>query len=577
MKPFCIASVGIILAIFTGLYLNSIVLFLIICIIIGMIGIFTKAFLKQELKIFLIFAISFIAFFSYTIFLEKQYEQNCKQYGNSEVKIQGIVISKPEQKEYKDTYQIKVTQIENLNTQEKSFTKFKILCHIKKNKGDTSHLNYGDKIELIANYEIPSVARNEGGFDYKQYLKTKQIAGIITTNNYTKIAQNQANYMSTKLYQFKIKLIENIKSTLPKHTASVCIGLLLGDKSNILEEIKDNFRKSNLSHMLAISGAHVSYLLLGINTFFQKLKLHKRWSKIFVILFLIFFMALVDFTPSVTRACIMCILTLLADILFLKADVYQNLAISNFIILLINPYMVLDIGFQLSFGGTTGIIAFMGKIKISKTILEKERMQEQKQQNAKYTIIKNKLNAVKQIIKVSLAANLMVFPIMFYHFNTISLTFLISNLLATSIFGISLITGLVFIIFLIICKPLADFISYFLNFILQIFIQITNLASQIPFSQILLPTPKLWQIFIYYLLVYLLFNKSKIEKYFTKFLQFLNLKCKVNLKIDLNQIIKRTVKITYILLVFLLILPNFLKIFPANELKIHCIDVGQRR
>ena len=362
MKPFCIASVGIVLAIFTGLYLNSIVLFLIICIIIGMIGVFIKVFLKQKLKVFLIFAISFMVFFSYTIFLEKQYEQKYKQYGNSEVKIQGIIISKPEQKEYKDTYQIKVTQIENINTQERSFTKFKILCHIKKNKGDTSHLNYGDKIELIANYEIPSVARNEGGFDYKQYLKTKQIAGIVTTNNYTKIAQNQANYISTKLYQFKMKLIEKIKGTLPKHTASVCIGLLLGDKSDISEEIKDSFRKSSLSHMLAISGAHVSYLLLGINTFFQKLRLHKRWSKIFVILFLIFFMALVDFTPSVTRACIMCILTLLADILFLKADVYQNLAISNFMILLINPYTILDIGFQLSFGGTIGIVIFSKKL-----------------------------------------------------------------------------------------------------------------------------------------------------------------------------------------------------------------------
>lgn len=564
MKPFCIVSVGILLAIFAGLYLNSIVPFFIVLITIGIIGIFINIFFKQRLKVFLIFAVSFIVFFSYTIFLEKQYEQNWKQYGDKEVKIQGIVISKPEQKEYKDTYQIKVTQIENLSTKEKNFTKFKLLCHIKKNKSDNSYLNYGDKIEFIANYEIPSVARNEGGFDYSLYLKTKKIAGIVTIKNYTKIANNQANWISTKLYQFKMNLIEKIKSSLPEQTASVCIGLLLGDKSNISDEINDSFRQSNLSHMLAISGAHVSYILLGINTFFQKLKLHKRWSKIFVILFLIFFMALVDFTPSVTRACIMCILTLLAEIAFLKSDVYQNLAISSFIILLINPYTILDIGFQLSFGGTIGIIAFMGKIKTSKNLLESKQVQESKQQNDKYTIIRNKLNAVTQIIKVSLAANLVIFPIMLYHFNTISLTFLISNLLATSVFGVSLITGLIFIVFLIICMPLAHLISYFLNFILQIFIQIVSLASQIPFSQILLPTPKLWQIFIYYILLYLVFHKEKTQKYLIS-------------KTETTQIVQKVFKIIYILLIFILIFPYFLGIFPTNELSIHCIDVGQRR
>lgn len=564
MKPFCIVSVGILLAIFAGLYLNSIVPFFIVLITIGIIGIFINIFFKQRLKVFLILAVSFIVFFSYTIFLEKQYEQNWKQYGDKEVKIQGIVVSKPEQKEYKDTYQIKVTQIENLSTKEKNFTKFKLLCHIKQTKSDNSYLSYGDKIEFIANYEIPSVARNEGGFDYSLYLKTKKIAGIVTIKDYTKIANNQANWISTKLYQFKMNLIEKIKSSLPEQTASVCIRLLLGDKSNISDEINDSFRQSNLSHMLAISGAHVSYILLGINTFFQKLKLHKRWNKIFVILFLIFFMALVDFTPSVTRACIMCILTLLAEIAFLKSDVYQNLAISSFIILLINPYTILDIGFQLSFGGTIGIIAFMGKIKTSKNLLESKQVQESKQQNDKYTIIRNKLNAVTQIIKVSLAANLVIFPIMLYHFNTISLTFLISNLLATSVFGISLITGLIFIVFLIICMPLAHLISYFLNFILQIFIQIVSLASQIPFSQILLPTPKLWQTFIYYILLYLVFHKEKTQKYLIS-------------KTETTQIVQKVFKIIYILLIFILIFPYFLGIFPTNELSIHCIDVGQRR
>ena len=136
--------------------------------------------------------------------------------------------------------------------------------------------------------------------------------------------------------------------------SALCIGILIGDREQISEEIEDNFKNSNLTHMLAVSGSHVTYIITAFASTLGKT--NKKFTKIFTIIFLIFFMALTGYTASVIRACIMGILVLLASILYRKSDTINNLGISAFIILLINPYTITDLGFLLSYGGTIGIV-----------------------------------------------------------------------------------------------------------------------------------------------------------------------------------------------------------------------------
>lgn len=365
------------------------------------------------------------------------------------------------------------------------------------------------------------------GFNYNKYLKTKKIVGIASAKSkeVTVIEKNQINIFSKIIYNIKNNAITKIKEILPNDTANLCISLLLGDKTELSDEIQNNFRKSNLSHMLAVSGAHISYILSGITIVSQKCKFHKRWSKVFLIAFLFFFMALIGFTPSVTRACIMTSLQLLAGIILKKSDTYQNLAISSFIILLINPYSIFDIGFQLSYGGSIGIVLFSEKI----------------QQNNK--------NKIKQMCTVTIAANLIIIPIMMYHFNTISFTFIISNVLASPILGICLILSMIFIITILLCIPIAKLIAIILQPFLQLLLWIAQISSKLPFSQILVTTPKVYQIILYYLLLLILFfGNNKIFKY---------------------------KKVNIIILILLIILPNFIKIFPNNKLIVNFIDVGQ--
>ena len=558
MRPFCVATIGGILGIIIGLYLRSIAFF--ICIMIIIICIVLK--LKNRLNFYVVItSICFIAFCIYTLILENNYTKITQKYDNQSITIQGIIVSNGNDKKYKTQYEIQVLRTYN-NTGETDKKKFKVLCDIKGQKDDIG-LKYGDEIVFSSKFEAPYTERNDGGFDYSQYLKTKNIVGSVMckSENIKLVNQNKLNILARITNGLKNTLLNKIYKILPIDEAGLCAALLLGEKSKISEDIENTFREASLSHMLAISGAHISYILLGVSTVLSYIKVHKRWAKIFICIFLLFFMFLAGGSPSIVRACIMAILNLIAEILFEKPDTFNNLAISAFIILLFNPYALLDISFQLSFGGTIGIITFVEllyNIRLKKKGITKRKDQkgkDRKIQGKKYSEFVYKiLIYVEQTTIMSLAANIVITPIMLYNFSTVSLVFIISNLLATPIMGICLIIGIIFLISLII-TPLAYVVAFLLGPLLKIFIVVANFSSNIPFSKILMPTPRIWQILIYYLIIIIYFFKDKIKKIYPKILD--------NYK-----------KIIIFLIIFTL-LPYGLAVIPTNKLEIHFIDVGQ--
>ena len=328
-----------------------------------------------------------------------------------------------------------------------------------------------------------SVARNEGGFDYKQYLKTKRIYKIISIkkNDIKIIEEDNSNFFDKGLYLVKKSITENIKKILPEKEANFLIAVTLGDKQELDEDIQNDFRNSSLSHILAVSGMHVSYIITGLTLILNKTKIGSNKTKTFLILFLIFFIMLTGGTPSVQRACIMSIYMIIGSLLHRRVNTLNSIAFSSLVILIINPYNLLDIGFQLSFGGTLGIVLLYPKIKRK---------------------IKFKSKII-DIILVTISANIIIFPIVLYHYNTISTTFLLSNLLVSFIIGIVLIFGITTIITSYIIMPLSKVLVIIEKILIDFLLQIANMIGSIPFSQIYFITPKIYMILIYYLFVYL--------------------------------------------------------------------------
>lgn len=498
----CIASIGYILGIILRLYFSSITFFIALVFIILLI--------KKDKKIIILLVFVILSFI-YIDILENEYNR----IENKQIEEKAVIISDIQEKEYKYIYEAKF--LENNK---------KVLISIKKSQ-QIDKINYGDLIYLEGKLEIPKIATNYKGFNYRQYLKTQKIQGIVIADN-VKILK--AKYKNNLMYQIQKKIKAIIKEKLPDETGNLLLAILVGDKKDLSEQIQINFKNSNLSHMLAVSGAHVSYIIVGLTYITQNSIMGKRKGRVFCIFFLIIFMAITNFTPSVTRACIMAILTLVSEILYKKADIYTNISISALIILLYNPYSLLDLGFKLSFGGTIGIVIFMRFIK-------------KKQEEPKL------LNYIKQMALVSICANIIIIPIIMNNFNTVSLTFLVSNILASPILAIIVIVGFSIIIISIISHSLSNILVFWLNPILNLLIKISSFCSKLPFAKILVVTPYIFNIIFYYTIILYLVNYN-----------------------NLKQFIKKK---TVILLSIILILSNFIFYILPQDLKIYFIDVGQ--
>ena len=454
-----------------------------------------------------------------------------------------IVVSEGEEKDYKDVYEIEIKGIKLLLNLKKSKNKSlqnkenKYLSN-KNSKNSSFKLKYGDKIEFYLEYEKPSTARNYMGFDYSNYLKTKKIFGTVNLKeeDVEIISHDNSNIILRKIYELRNLMKTKIEKLLSKETSGLCLGMLIGETSGIEENMQENFRDSNLSHILAVSGANVSYIIVSITYIFNKMCLRKRLSKIISIILLILFMLLTGCTSSVNRACIMAILMLIAELLYRKSDVYNNLAISALILLIINPYSLLDIGFQLSYMGTIGIVFLHDKI-------------------GNFIKINNKI--VKyffEMIVVTTCANLAIIPIMMFHFNTISLTFYFSNIIVGPILGIVVIIGFIMFFISLIFTPISSLIAIVLNLMLKFIIKVAEITANMPFSKITIITPSFFFIIVWYLIIISISYKQKVKIFYHKN----------------NKLIK---KIVACILIIVLIVNLVIKV--DKKLKIHFVDVGQ--
>lgn len=408
-------------------------------------------------------------------------------------------------------------------------------------------------IEVDGEYIIPSEARNYKGFDYREYLKSKKIYGTIknSNKNIKVIKEDNIGIVLKLSNNIRNYIINTSNKLLPEKTSSLLVGILIGDKSGISEEIIEDFKISNLSHMLAVSGAHTAYIILGLTFILNKSKMSKKWVHLVTILSLILFMFITNFTPSVTRACFMAIIVLGANLLYRKQDFWTSISISLLIVLVINPFSINEIGLQLSYLGTIGIILFNKNVE---TLLNKIKIN----------------NKISEILSVTISAQMAIMPIMIYRFNSFSLTFFISNVLASPLLGINIILGLIAIFISLVSFKSAKIISLVLNLSLEILIGISEFTSKLPFSSILVKTPPMLLILLIYCFI-LLFN----------YLYYIHIS-KTNLRLFQKRIIRlinktnvnKFISIIIIIIILFNVFSHSYLLIPKN-LRIYFIDVGQ--
>lgn len=477
---------------------------------------------KKTLTTYIFYIIICTIFIIFTSLKINSYD--FKYQDKTNVKGEFLILSIKENGEYYNKYICK----------NKSGDKFILQIKVKEN----ILLNVKNKIYLEGTFNLPDLNRNTGGFNYRRYLNSQNIYGTITakSNSIILLEKNKIDFIS----KIKNVIEETYKKLLPKDYAGIINGMLNGDTKNVSKEILNDFKNSGITHLLAVSGSNVAYIIIIISLCSNKI-FGKYLSHYIIIISIIIFIFVSGASASVARAGIMAILNIGAIIFSRKSDTLNNIFFSAVILLIINPLIVYDVGFILSFFGTLGIVLLSKKIilKIEKVI---------------------KIKFISETSGVTFSAQIVLLPIMAYYFNTLSIISIITNLLVVPISGFLTILGFIAVIISNINFSLGKIVSYAIYTLISFMLKVASFFSKIPFANLIVPTPKIWMIIFYYLIIYLIATENKKE---------------IVIKI-FNYKRIRKLKIVLLEIIFVIIIINSIaNIIPRNYIKLNMIDVGQ--
>lgn len=273
------------------------------------------------------------------------------------------------------------------------------------------NIRFGKKIELTGKLSVPNSNTIPNTFNYKQYLYNNGIYLIFKTDNYF-IKNNNIN-IYYKIKNIVYQKINKYKSNIYLHT------FITGNKDLLKSEVNESYRDNGISHLFAISGMHINLLTLIILNFFKKIKIkeNKRYYLTIILLIIYYFISVGS--PSILRSILFFSLLSINKIYYFNIKILNIFLLTISLILIINPFIIYDIGFLYSLFTSLGLIIYSSKL--------------------------NNKNYFLNLFKVSLIATLFSAPITlinFYEFNIVSIinNLIFVPLITFIIYPLSLIT-----------------------------------------------------------------------------------------------------------------------------------------
>ena len=323
----------------------------------------------------------------------------------------------------------------------------------------SSQLKYGDLLYLDASVLPVQKQMNPNAFNFAQYLHYKNIhyQSFVRTGEWIKVDAHRGNFITTRLYDLRDNLLRILEAHISDETGfAVASAILLGYRAELTEEVVTAYSDTGAIHILAVSGLHVGIVFWLIELLLSRLSSHslpQRLLKLGLALTGIWLFALLTgASASVLRAATMFSFIMAGKHLNRNGNIYNNLAAAAFFSLLYNPFLLFEVGFQLSYLAVMGI-AFVQKRLYNLWIPENFV-----------------LNYAWQLTTVSLAAQIPVAPITLYYFHQFPLYFWLSSLIVIPASSFLLSLG----ILLFFVAPLVPWLGNLVGKLLDLLIQFIN-------------------------------------------------------------------------------------------------------
>lgn len=394
-------------------------------------------------------------------------------------------------------------------------------------------LELGDRIKFRAKLQLARENTNPKLFNYSLHLLTDK---IYTTTTIREGDIYSIDRNPTIKYSLRSAFMDKIQGTftsyLSSRSAKLMTSIFIGQSSYLLEEDVEVYRNMGLAHILAVSGLHIGIISAFIYFFLSNLGIRRKLNTVITLATIWFYAFLIGFPPSILRANIMFTILYYSQLIHEPYDSINSISFAIFILLLINPYYLFNIGFQLSFMATLSILLFGPRIREA------------------FYPYKNKLVSTLSAI---LAVQLGTLPVQAYYFNHINPYGIIANLLIIPLLSLGLVLAFLLLFFSLL--PFTTFVSFILSLVLEVILQweqaLLQLLQTLGPEGVKIFSPELISIIIYYLMLLGLFRIISIKK------------------------LNRTMIKVLCLSLILAILVNGYLIFTDRSVEVHFIDVGQ--
>jgi competence protein ComEC len=344
--------------------------------------------------------------------------------------------------------------------------------------------SYGETLELDGKVQMPSEAMNPGQFDYAQYLKTKGVAYVAYLSPGHWRATGEAGrgfFLWGWASQLKRWAEDRLYCHLPYPENALLSGILLGDRTSLPDEVVESFFVTGTVHILAVSGMITGFVAGLFFTLFRVLQLNLKWSAALAMGMILFFILMTGAHPPVCRAGLFSVLALLA-ILFERRVHGGVLLLSTAItLILLNPFVVEDLSFQISFLATAGLMVMSPWLMEQLSFLPRP---------------------LAWVVTASAAAQLAVWSLIIYNFNQFSIYSVLSNILIVPLALFVTAGGLALLAGSVLYPSLGTLFGAGCLWPLKLLVYLTRMMEHWPLAQWIVASPSFeWMVLFHFLLL----------------------------------------------------------------------------